>query len=87
MISAVIRTGWLNLKRDRAALILSFIVPIVFFSIFAGIFGAQRSKTPRVTLAIADEDRTGRPFVGRLPATAAEVRLLREARVGLRHYR
>lgn len=60
MIAAVIRAGWLNLRRDRAALILSFIVPVVFFSIFAGIFGAQRSKTPRTTLAIADEDRTER---------------------------
>jgi len=60
MIGAVIRTGWLNLRRDRGALILSFVVPIVFFSIFAGIFGAQRSKTPRVTLAIADEDHSER---------------------------
>jgi len=60
MIFAVIRAGWLNLRRDRGALILSFVVPIVFFSIFAGIFGAQRSKTPRTTLAIADEDRTER---------------------------
>jgi ABC-2 type transport system permease protein len=60
MIFAVVRAGWLNLRRDRAALILSFIVPIVFFSIFAGIFGAQRSKTPRVTLAIADEDHSER---------------------------
>jgi ABC-2 type transport system permease protein len=60
MIGAVVRTGWLNLRRDRGALILSFIVPIVFFSIFAGIFGAQRSKTPRVTLAIADEDHSAR---------------------------
>src|SRR5262249_46073077 len=60
MIGAVVRAGWLNLRRDRGALILSFIVPIVFFSIFAGIFGAQRSKTPRVTLAIADEDHSER---------------------------
>jgi ABC-2 type transport system permease protein len=60
MIFAVMRAGWLNLRRDRAALILSFIVPIVFFSIFAGIFGAQRSRTPRVTLAIADEDHSAR---------------------------
>jgi ABC-2 type transport system permease protein len=60
MIAAVLRTGWLNLRRDRAALMLSFIVPIVFFSIFAGIFGAQRSKTPRVTLAIADNDHSER---------------------------
>jgi ABC-2 type transport system permease protein len=60
MIGAVVRAGLLNLRRDRAALMLSFIVPIVFFSIFAGIFGAQRSKTPRVTVAIADEDRSER---------------------------
>jgi ABC-2 type transport system permease protein len=73
MIFAVIRSGWLNLRRDRAALILSFIVPIVFFSIFAGIFGAQRSKTPRTTLAIADEDRTERSkqLIGALRAEKA----------------
>lgn len=58
MISAVIKAGWLNLRRDRAALMLSFIVPIVFFSIFAAIFGAQRSKTPKTTVAIADLDQS-----------------------------
>jgi ABC-2 type transport system permease protein len=58
MITAVIQAGWLNLRRDRSALMLSFIVPIVFFSIFAGIFGAQRSKTPTTTVAIADLDRS-----------------------------
>ncbi len=56
MIASVVRAGWLNLRRDRAALMLSFIVPIVFFSIFAGIFGAQKSKTPKTTVAIADLD-------------------------------
>src|SRR5258706_11546210 len=58
MISAVVRAGWLNLRRDRAALMLSFIVPIVFFSIFAGIFGAQKSKTPKTTVVIADLDHS-----------------------------
>jgi ABC-2 type transport system permease protein len=58
MIASVVRAGWLNLRRDRAALMLSFIVPIVFFSIFAGIFGAQKSKTPKTTVVIADLDRT-----------------------------
>ncbi|HEV7573551.1 MAG TPA: ABC transporter permease [Thermoanaerobaculia bacterium] len=58
MIVSVVRAGWLNLRRDRAALMLSFIVPIVFFSIFAGIFGAQKSKTPKTTVAIADLDRS-----------------------------
>src|SRR4051794_27682709 len=58
MIVSVVRAGWLNLRRDRAALMLSFIVPIVFFSIFAGIFGAQKSKTPKTTVVIADLDRS-----------------------------
>jgi ABC-2 type transport system permease protein len=58
MIISVIRAGWLNLRRDRSALMLSFIVPIVFFSIFAGIFGAQKSKTPKTTVLIADLDRS-----------------------------
>src|SRR5206468_9664453 len=60
MIGSIVRTGWMNLRRDRAAMILSFIVPIVFFSIFAGIFGARRSGTPRVTVVVVDEDHTQR---------------------------
>lgn len=60
MILAVLRTSWLNLRRDRGALLLSFVVPIVFFSIFAGIFGAQRSGTSTVKLAVVDEDHSER---------------------------
>lgn len=58
MILDIVRTGWLNLRRDRAALVLSFVLPVVFFSIFAGVFAPQRSKTPTVRLAVVDEDRT-----------------------------
>ena len=58
MILDVVRTGWMNLRRDRAAMMLSFIVPIVFFTIFYGVFGAQREGTPRVRLAIADAARS-----------------------------
>src|SRR5437764_9775955 len=58
MIVSVVRAGWMNLRRDRAALMLSFVVPIVFFSIFAGIFGAQRRTTQKIALAVADEDRS-----------------------------
>jgi ABC-2 type transport system permease protein len=58
MILDVVRAGWMNLRRDRAAMMLSFIVPIVFFSIFYAVFGLQRSTTPRVKLAIVDEDRS-----------------------------
>jgi len=73
MIASVVRAGWLNLRRDRAALMLSFIVPIVFFSIFAGIFGAQKSKTPKTTVVIADLDHSdsSRRLVAALQAESA----------------
>src|SRR5438128_9550487 len=60
MIGNIVRSGWMNLRRDRAAWMLSFVVPIVFFSIFASIFGARRSSTPRVTVAVVDEDGSAR---------------------------
>jgi len=73
MIWSVVRTGWMNLSRDRAAWMLSFVVPIVFFSIFASIFGAQRRSTPRVTVVVVDEDRSERSkrLVDALRAEAA----------------
>jgi ABC-2 type transport system permease protein len=37
------------LRRDRAALALSFILPIAFFSIFAVIFGGQHDSTSKIT--------------------------------------
>ena len=39
MISTLMRISWLNLKRDRIALVLTFVLPVVFFTIFAWIFG------------------------------------------------
>lgn len=57
MIGTVLRVGWLNLKRDRVAQALTFLLPVVFFSIFAGVFGGQqRGATSRVRLAVVDED-------------------------------
>lgn len=59
MILDVVRAGWMTLRRDRAALVLSFAVPIVFFSIFAVIFGGRSAgTTPTVHLAVVDLDRT-----------------------------
>ncbi|MGZ8852971.1 MAG: ABC transporter permease [Thermoanaerobaculia bacterium] len=58
MILDVVRSGWMNLRRDRAAMLLSFIVPVVFFSIFAGVFGMQRSSTPKARVVIVDEDQS-----------------------------
>src|SRR6516165_9686573 len=57
MIS-VIRTALVSLRRDRAALSLSFVLPVAFFSIFAVIFGGRRDSTPRVTVIVADEDHS-----------------------------
>jgi ABC-2 type transport system permease protein len=70
MILAVVRTHFARLKRDRAALVLSFIVPIVFFSVFASIFGGARSATPRIRLIAVDEDRSenSRRFTAALKA-------------------
>jgi ABC-2 type transport system permease protein len=58
MIGHVVRTGWMNIRRDKAALMLSFIVPIVFFSIFASVFGGRKSGTPTISIAVVDEDQT-----------------------------
>lgn len=38
MIATILRTHWMNLKRDRAAFLVTFLVPLVFFSIFAMIY-------------------------------------------------
>ena len=51
--------GWNNLRRDRVAQALTFVLPIVFFSIFASVFGGQGDDpTPRVSIAVVDEDRS-----------------------------
>lgn len=73
MILAVVRTHFARLKRDRAALVLSFIVPIVFFSVFASIFGGARNATPRIRVIVVDEDRseTSRRFTAALGSEKA----------------
>jgi ABC-2 type transport system permease protein len=58
LILAIVRTAVTGLRRDRGALALSFILPVVFFSIFASIFGARRDTTPKVQLLVVDEDHS-----------------------------
>ena len=58
MILQVARTALLALRRDRGALVLSFILPLAFFSIFATIFGRQDNTTPKVHVIVVDEDRS-----------------------------
>ena len=51
--------GWTNLRRDRVAQALTFLLPIVFFSIFATVFGGQGdASTARIRVTVVDEDRS-----------------------------
>jgi len=58
MIRSLLRAHAIGLRRDRPAQILTFVVPIVFFTIFALVFGGTRSGTRRVRIAAVDESRT-----------------------------
>jgi ABC-2 type transport system permease protein len=70
MIALLARVSWTHLSRDRAAQVMSFLLPMAFFSIFAIIFGgaAGNSSTRRVTALAVDESRT--------PISAALVKAL-----------
>ena len=76
MIPTLLRVGWTNLKRDRVAQLLTFLLPIVFFSIFASVFGGQSDNaTPRVRIAVVDED--GSEFSRRVVAALRQEDALR----------
>ena len=70
MIFAVARTHFAKLKRDRAAFVLAFIVPVVFFSVFASVFrgSSSRAATRQIPITVVDEDETpnSRRFVDAL---------------------
>ena len=55
----LLRIAWLNMRRDRVAQALTFLLPIVFFSIFASVFGGSGDgRTPAVQVAVVDEDHS-----------------------------
>jgi ABC-2 type transport system permease protein len=59
MIAVIVRTGFRALRRDRGAFLLSFILPIALFSIFAVVMGGMGSGgTARVSVLVVDEDGT-----------------------------
>jgi ABC-2 type transport system permease protein len=71
MVLAVAKNRLMNLKRDRAAFVLAFVLPVAFFTIFAGIFaGPGRSTTRKVSVIVVDEDGSAgsRRFVEGLKA-------------------
>jgi len=62
MILMFVRNYWAQLSRDRPAQVLAFVVPVVFFSIFAIIFGGKGvvDGTSRVNVGLVDESNTER---------------------------
>src|SRR5262245_34820037 len=60
MISTIFKIGALNLRRDKAAFVMTFVMPVVFFSIFALIFGAGNrvTKENRIKVVVTDLDHT-----------------------------
>ena len=70
MIATVLRIGFINLRRDRVVQAMVFVLPVIFFSIFADVFGGQRGGTSQVTGGVVDEDRSdaSRRFVAALGA-------------------
>jgi ABC-2 type transport system permease protein len=76
MIPTLLTIALTNLRRDRVVQAMAFLLPVIFFSIFAGVFGRQgRDATDRVRVALVDEAHT-----------AASARLVRalEKEPGLR---
>jgi ABC-2 type transport system permease protein len=73
MIGTVIRVGLVNLRRDVVAQLMAFVLPVVFFSVFAVIFADRGGHTSRVGIAVVDEDRSelSRRLVAGLQAEAA----------------
>ena len=58
MISAAIRVMLLGLVRDRAALVMAFVLPTVIFVIFAAIFSGALGERIRIHLGLLDLART-----------------------------
>ncbi len=58
MILTVAKNRLLNLRRDRAAFVLAFVLPVAFFSIFALVFpsGSRSGATRKIRVAVVDED-------------------------------
>ena len=76
MIATLLSIALINLRRDRMVQAMVFFLPIVFFSIFAGVFGSQgRDTMERVRVAVVDED--GSPVSRRLVAALVNETSLR----------
>jgi ABC-2 type transport system permease protein len=53
-----LRIHWIGMTRDRVVQALTFLLPIMFFSIFAAVFSNQSDPTSRIRVAVVDEDQS-----------------------------
>src|ERR1043166_770638 len=78
MIATLLKVSWTNLKRDRVAQAMTFLLPVLFFSIFATVFGNQGgSATAKIRIAVLEEegsDFSRRILEGLQKETALRVR-------------
>ncbi len=79
MIGAAFRVMALSLLRDRAALVMAFVLPTVIFSIFAAIFSGATGDRIRIHLGLADLAHTA--ATGRLADALAADPSLRVTRL------
>ena len=57
----LIRIGFTNVRRDRVVLAMIFVMPIIFFSIFASVFGARAGGTAKIRIELSNRDGALRP--------------------------
>jgi hypothetical protein len=79
MIPTLLKLYWTNLRRDRVAQMMTFLLPVAFFSIFALVFGGRHEGTAKIPVAVADEDRTPTSRSLRSPCSEGEPRRARRA--------
>lgn len=75
MRRAILRTLVLALWRDRGALVMSFVLPVIVFLVFAAIMAGATGDELRLKIVVANENPD--PLSGRLAAALAADRSLR----------
>lgn len=58
MIRTIVSIAWNRLRHGGTELVVTFVVPVVFFTIFALIFGAGVGRNPAVRTLLVDADAT-----------------------------
>jgi ABC-2 type transport system permease protein len=58
MIGTLLKVSFINIRRDRWVQAMTFLLPVLFFSIFALVFGQQSDPTRKIKVALVDEDHS-----------------------------